>query len=279
MAVLAFPWTSLADLWGQAGEVTNGVPAHPFDQLGRWPGSDLRRRPGSGGQESCYSNRFQWLPCEVRFVPPRTPNDTLDVQITSYVNNLHPDNHHGLYRHLERLIAASVPSWNEILFYGNTRGRNRPRILTYGCQVHNYMEQHKVFGDVPPFLDWRGLAVTHEEWQKLREAAREYITGPEPPKWKQANPLPRLATNLLDELTPEQWDVPKNVNRLLRLKRRRLAWFEHPEPGVSFSYEQWKQGQFRGRAISPQRVGMFPDPLHHEHTPVQLEQTFKKDGL
>ncbi|KAJ5662813.1 hypothetical protein N7507_003544 [Penicillium longicatenatum] len=219
MAVLAFPWTSLADLWGQAGEVTKGVPAHPFDQFGRRPG------------------------------------------------------------HLERLIAASVPSWNEILFYGNTRGRNPPRILTYGCQVHNYKEQHKVFGDVPPFLDWRGLAVTHEEWQKLREAAREYITGPEPPKWKQANPLPRLATNLLDELTPEQWDVPENVNRLLRLKRRRLAWFEHPEPGVSVSYEQWKQGQFTGRAISPQRVGMFPDPLHHEHTPVQLEQTFKKDGL
>lgn len=33
-----------------------------------------------------------------------------DVQITSYVNNLYPDHHTGLYRHLERLMAGAVSS-------------------------------------------------------------------------------------------------------------------------------------------------------------------------
>ncbi|PYI05144.1 hypothetical protein BO78DRAFT_470851 [Aspergillus sclerotiicarbonarius CBS 121057] len=270
----------LDDLWGLAGEVAQRLPPHPLDLAGRRrPGPVARMPVYGGGQESCWSNRFQWLPCEVQFSPTKTPNDTPDVRITSYINNLHPENHSGLYRHLERLIADSVSSWNEILFYGNTRGRHPPRLLTYGCQIHDYMQKHKIFDDLFPMLRWDAAAETYEEWQELCDAAREYITGPEPPKWKQANPMGIKADNLLDELTPEQWDIPRDVHRLLKCKRIRRAWFDHPEPGVSFSYEQWKQGQFTGRAISPQRLGDFPDPLHHEYTPVRLQETFQQDGL
>ncbi|RAK98179.1 DUF4246 domain-containing protein [Aspergillus ibericus CBS 121593] len=271
---------SLDDLWGLAGEVAERLPPHPLDLAGRPRRGPVARMPVyGGGPESCWSNRFQWLPCEVQFSPTKTPNDPPDVQITSYVNNLHPDNHRGLYRHLERLISDSISSWNEILFYGNSRGRHPPRILTYGCQIHNYMERHKIFQDLLPMLSWNALCDSHEEWQELRQAAREYITGPEPPKWKQANPMTGTPANLLDELMPDQWDIPRDVHHLLKCKRIRRAWFDHPEPGVSFTYDQWKRGQFTGRALSPQRLEKFPDPLHHDYTPVHLQETFRQDGL
>ncbi|KAJ6128013.1 hypothetical protein N7471_009230 [Penicillium samsonianum] len=269
---------SLGNLWELAGKVAKELPIDPLDQR-IWPEGHLSRTPGYGGQESCWSNRFQWLPCEVQFSPASSemPNSTPDVRITSYVNNLHPDYNTELYRQLESLIAGSVSSWNEILFYGNTRGRHPPRILTYGCQVHNNMEYDKIFHEVFPVLTWSGLRDTYEEWQELCNVAREYITGPEPPRWKQAYSSKHQI--LLHDVTPEQWDCPRDVHRALKSKRRRRAWFDHPEPGASFSYEQWRQGQFTGRAISPQRVGQFPDPLHHDHIPVRLEQNFQQDGL
>ncbi|CAI7583185.1 unnamed protein product [Penicillium glandicola] len=177
-------------------------------------------------------------------------------------------------------ILCSVPSWNEIILYGNTRGRHPPRILTYGCQVHNNMEDRKIFHELPPMLTWNGLCDTYEEWQELCDAARKYITSPEPPRWKQAYSSKHEI--LLDDITPEQWDCPRDVRRALQSKRRRRTWFDHPEPGASFSYEQWKQGQFTGRAISPQRVGKFPDPLHHDHIPNPVypgDTHFHTEGL
>ncbi|KAJ6013069.1 hypothetical protein N7522_003424 [Penicillium canescens] len=266
----------LENLWGLAGQVAKDLPIHPLAQTGRRPESDVFREPGYGGQESCWSNRFQWLPCEVHF-SPQTPNNNADVQITSYVNNLHPDHHTGLYGHLERLIAAAVPSWNEILFYGNTRGRRPPRILTYGCQIHNNKEDHELCDLVCGWLTWSAACDTYGEWQERCDAAREYITGPEPPRWKQAYDSKHEI--LLEDMTPEQWDCPRDVRRAINSKRKRRTWFDHPEPGASFSYEQWKQGQFTGRAINPQRVGKYPDPLHHDHIPVRLEQKFQHDGL
>ncbi|TFK62410.1 hypothetical protein BDN72DRAFT_827517 [Pluteus cervinus] len=52
-----------------------------------------------------YSNRFQWLPCEVDLSsgPPR---------ITSYINNLHPQQHSELYELIEQIISCAIPLWN-----------------------------------------------------------------------------------------------------------------------------------------------------------------------
>lgn len=265
------------DLWCLTGEVDKELPAHPLDNLKvRRPSETwLGRCHGYGGPESCYSNRFQWLPCEVEFLSEQS----LDVRITSYVNNLNPKSHRNLYGYLEHLITSSIPSWNEILFRGNERGRHPPRILTYGCYIHNYMEYRKIFGEIMYMLHWNALCKTHQEWQNLCDDAREYISGPEPPKWRQAEPRPDVPPNLLDALKPDQWEIPKFVSRLIRCKRARRSWFDHPEPGISFSYDQWKEGQFTGRAIIPQRVRKFPDPLHHERVPVRLQEQFRKDGL
>ncbi|PYH63272.1 DUF4246 domain-containing protein [Aspergillus vadensis CBS 113365] len=261
-------------LWGSADEPAGELPPHPLGLPQDRP-NNLDRRPGHGGPESCWSNRFQWLPCEVKF----NDTDPLDVRITSYVNNLHPGRHQKLYRYLERLIASSVPSWNEILFYGNTRGCRPPRILTYGCEIHNYKEEHKLFDALHYGPRWQLQCDTYEEWEILRNTAREYIEGPEPPKWKQVEPLPDKPANLMDLLTPDQWDVPTHIYRVAEFKRTRRAWFYHPEPGVSFSYQQWKRGEFTGRAIHAQGISKYPDPLHHDRKLIQLEKQFQDKGL
>ncbi|KAL4795280.1 hypothetical protein BDV19DRAFT_389412 [Aspergillus venezuelensis] len=215
-----------AKLWEMKGEVADEVPAHPFDKINRRTRYVSRREGFGGGQESCYPNQIQWLPCEVEFVC--SGDETCEVRIASYMNNLHPDRNQTLYRHLERLLGSSVCSWNEVLFYANTRGRRPPRILTYGCEIHDYLKQHEIFRELYPILRWEGLCRSYEEWDTLRSAAFQYITGPELPKWKQAKPMPRLAANLLDALKPEHWDRPNEINHLARYKRSRLAWFNHP---------------------------------------------------
>ncbi|RAL06855.1 uncharacterized protein BO97DRAFT_429880 [Aspergillus homomorphus CBS 101889] len=73
------------------------------------------------------------------------PTERMDIRTTSYVNNLQLIDHCQLYKHLKHLIVSSIPSWNEALFYGNTRGRHLPRILIYGGEVHDYSEEHQAF--------------------------------------------------------------------------------------------------------------------------------------
>ncbi|KAI4729247.1 hypothetical protein E4T49_03038 [Aureobasidium sp. EXF-10728] len=56
-----------------------------------------------------YSQEFQWLPCDVRFAEDN------EVKIVSYINNLHPREHAGLYPLIEKVIAKAVPLWDQLL--------------------------------------------------------------------------------------------------------------------------------------------------------------------
>ncbi|CAG8021984.1 unnamed protein product [Penicillium salamii] len=264
---------SLENLWKLPGQVAKDLPIRrPFSRI--TPGLEESRYIQWSEYESCWSSRFQWLPCEVQFEPE--PLNDISVRIKSYVNNLHPWHQKGLYTQLERLIGSAVPSWNDILFYGNTRGRRAPRILTYGCEVHNQNEDHQVFDLVHRWLTWNVQCATYEEWQERCDIAREYLAGPEPPRWKQAC---MSYGARWEDMTQAMWDIPKHVKIAINAKRRRKAWFDHPEPGVSFSYEQWRKGQCTGSAIHPQRLGKHPDPQDHHHVPVRLEQQFRQEGL
>lgn len=53
-----------------------------------------------------YSDRFQWLPCDVQLTGES------DCKITSYINNLHPVKHKALYPIIEDIIARAIPLWN-----------------------------------------------------------------------------------------------------------------------------------------------------------------------
>ncbi|KAI3578651.1 hypothetical protein IWW34DRAFT_737870 [Fusarium oxysporum f. sp. albedinis] len=54
-----------------------------------------------------FSNRFQWLPCDVVLDPL-----TGSVKIASYINNLHPQEHAHLYPVIESFIKKSLPAWD-----------------------------------------------------------------------------------------------------------------------------------------------------------------------
>ncbi|BDD56300.1 hypothetical protein MPDQ_002040 [Monascus purpureus] len=270
----------LEDPWSirrQQPVETAPTHVHPLDQM-RFP-AEVDGRTGQriiwrsmGAEESCWSNRFQWLPCEVEFDASSTP-DAPNVRITSYVNNLHPHHHQAMYAQLERLISLSVPTWNEVLSYG-IRGRHPPRILTYGCHI-----EYQICPDWTKRLLAFWSPLSDEELQEMRDLIRDYLARPEPPRWKQAVPRGRRPADLLKYLTPEKWAIQDELADAVRTKCDRLAWFDHPEPGVSFSYEQWKEGWYTGRAIIPQAAGRYPDPLHHGDASVTLEEEFKKDGL
>ncbi|TFK70985.1 hypothetical protein BDN72DRAFT_491378 [Pluteus cervinus] len=66
-----------------------------------------------------YSDKFQWLPCEVDISDDGT-------KITSYINNLHPHHHKELYGLIEQVISAAIPLWNMTL--SPTRGGYGRRI-------------------------------------------------------------------------------------------------------------------------------------------------------
>ncbi|TFK72606.1 hypothetical protein BDN72DRAFT_815682 [Pluteus cervinus] len=61
-----------------------------------------------GPQNRWYSEKFQWLPCEVDISGEQ-------AKITSYINNLHPQKHTELYKIVEDVITRTIPLWNTTL--------------------------------------------------------------------------------------------------------------------------------------------------------------------
>lgn len=55
------------------------------------------------------SEKFQWLPSEFRV------DETGAVQISSYINNLHPEHHPELYKCIEKIFEKFVPMFNKVL--------------------------------------------------------------------------------------------------------------------------------------------------------------------
>ncbi|CAI7576606.1 unnamed protein product [Penicillium glandicola] len=56
-----------------------------------------------------FSEMFQWLPCDVELT------HDAGCKIVSYINNIHPVEHKGLYTVVEKIIAQTIPLWNKSL--------------------------------------------------------------------------------------------------------------------------------------------------------------------
>lgn len=56
-----------------------------------------------------WSDTYQWLPANVKFVDDGT------VKLTSYINNLHPEKYPDIYSTIEKLIEAALPTWDQCL--------------------------------------------------------------------------------------------------------------------------------------------------------------------
>ncbi|KAF5011169.1 hypothetical protein FDECE_2694, partial [Fusarium decemcellulare] len=82
---------------------------------------------GSTVHDSFWSNKYQWLPSNIRF------QDDGSVRFTSYVNGLHPNKYREIYGTIEKLIEKALPAWDFCLpllrrmIRVDVAGRNKPR--------------------------------------------------------------------------------------------------------------------------------------------------------
>lgn len=210
------------------------------DSSSIWPGSRDDAAPFR------WSDKFQWLPCDVSFVGP---SDT-SVKITSYINNLHPTKHQALYGIIERFISLSIPAWNEVLVR-DENGRTPLRIKTSGAETNPV--------DVPEWADALGARDDENNEENVAKV-NEYLALPDRPENEDDEPIPGSPDgDLLD---------------LVHWKFRRVRETIHPEPGVSpsHSYADWKAGKL---------VDAFYPSLSQgfEWTTVELEKTFRESGL
>ncbi|KAI8307652.1 hypothetical protein K4K61_003405 [Colletotrichum sp. SAR11_59] len=208
----------------------------------------------------------------------RPEHVSLDVKITSYINNLHPAAHKSLYSTIEQFISLSIQPWNDVLAYRD-RGLCPSRIKTSGVVWW------------PSFPDWAaGLNKiekdrTTEEYREAKKKVEEYLTVPELPPSLQQNMTSRVGLPTIEE----DWE-DLGLGWAVRVKHERLKHWLHPEPGISFTYDNWKQGK-TGKSLVRGRIPKKPlpesvsglSPLEpgpgHQFYGVSLKDRFLKQGL
>ncbi|KAJ5141692.1 hypothetical protein N7476_004450 [Penicillium atrosanguineum] len=79
------------------------------------------QRYSRGHVPDALSHKFQWLPCDVEFVGSEPA-----CRITSYINNVHPIEHKGLYGVVEKIIDRAIPLWNKSLAPPSQMGQRIP---------------------------------------------------------------------------------------------------------------------------------------------------------
>ncbi|KAG2009566.1 hypothetical protein CC2G_012484 [Coprinopsis cinerea AmutBmut pab1-1] len=105
------------------GEVLPVLPQPPEERRHHWGW-------GQQNQRSRFSDKFQWLPCEVDVSGDR-------AKILSYINNLHPELHQDLYRVVEDVITAAIPLWDLTLAPLADRDYQYPQRIVYDEIIHD----------------------------------------------------------------------------------------------------------------------------------------------
>lgn len=266
-----------------------------------------------------WSSNYQSVPCEVQFLE----DSGTKVHITSYINNLHPD-HKSLYQSIEKLVSLAIKPWNGCLIQGQpdwesvfNQGQRGPvplRIITYGIEWENELPEWALAFNLP----LPGRVQTYRDAQKVlrntpesatgdlkkaREAAQRRIDGmgdvegkldmkePTPELWKLAKEYLELPDHgsTIPGKVPEDWrNGHRRAWRYILEKHEKLLKHKHPEPGKSFSYEDWKARENINRAV----VGIVterpewtewgrprPGVADHQTHQIALQDTFRKQGL
>ena len=97
--------------------------------------TDIYRRDAYHTHKDHFSLSYQWLPAEVRF-----KGEGLDVEFTSYINNLHPKQHEGLYSTISKVVSKAIPMWNQVLVK-DYDGRVPPRVKTWVCMSNSMLSE------------------------------------------------------------------------------------------------------------------------------------------
>ncbi|KAF8062261.1 hypothetical protein FPV67DRAFT_1672738 [Lyophyllum atratum] len=133
----------------------------------------LLANEGHPGQTSAkpFSAQFQWLPCDVDITEER-------AKITSYINNLHPELHSGLYSAIEQIISKTIPLWNLTLSPLKSRFLTRTRIKYTQC-LYDPDPEYGPATDGPQQEDGEDEDAYDERRQEWYEATRR-VVQPEP---------------------------------------------------------------------------------------------------
>ncbi|KAH8646799.1 hypothetical protein BX600DRAFT_476947 [Xylariales sp. PMI_506] len=248
-------------------------------------GYDLPRGLSAGGSTNKFyrwSSDYQSVPCEVEFL-----HDVgTEVQITSYINNLHPA-HKEMYHAIEKLVSMAITPWNDCLVQGQhgwndslNYGQLGPvplRIITYGVEWENEVPDWVDAFQIISIPEKRMYDIAEKRVQDTKDdqtkrgrkrhlkakedlfplryvSEREHIELPpsDSELWQKAKEyleLPEDESNTPVE-SPDGWDKGSTSTwSFLKRKAKRLLRFKHPEPGTAFSYENWKSGQHNDKAI------------------------------
>lgn len=221
---------------------------HPLDRFttkSSWYESGSRPYDNETRHFYRWSNRFQWLPCEIEFTG-REASDT-EVRITSYINNLHPRDQQA-YAAIEKLVSLSLGPWNKVLIKGTT-SRYPLRIKTYGFEgsdnnAKTRPERPSSYSYAMPGCDWK-----EKDWGSYIAKVKEYLALPEPGQKYEINEIspefPRGPDDLFAAMTPDilTGSAMHELRELIELKYGRLNTFTYPGAGISYSYEDWKNGK------------------------------------
>lgn len=233
------------------------IPEVKQERYGRW---------GIAQTEVRFSSRFQWLPADVKFVG----TTGTDVEITSYINNLFPAHHLGLYSTISKFIGKAIPMWNEVLVKGYN-GRIPPRIKVWHAQIEPSSEPDDIIQEESDDDEINRIRFSQSAAKVL-----EYLNTPDNP-----DVVTESDEELDEKFAHEAWiDEAHNVGDLheaVNWKYKRVRRILHPEPGDSISFEEWKAG-----TTPRERIGGFGFTsriLNHEYQEIHLEQDFRAQGL
>lgn len=256
-----------------------GTVSLDFGNTNAFENTKIAPQPTTAGRAS---KRFQWLPCEVEF----TEDAGTDVVISSYINNLHPSNKQA-YTAIEKIIALAIPAWNEVLVHGGD-GRTPPRIRTYGAQFS---------GDLPEWYQGlyqidRNKNSDPDAYKEARRKVVEYCgfedrdeeRDQEEEEDIDVEDEPMSVDE--EEIGPEYMDAAGLSATVSDYFHRHVRQLVHPEPGVSFTYDQWKIG-LTGKAIvgraTPYRRALAGDEDYsrddQDYYSVRIQDDFRDEGL
>ncbi|KAL2869463.1 DUF4246 domain-containing protein [Aspergillus lucknowensis] len=130
-----------------------------------------------------YSRRFQWLPCDVVLTRPGpgpgSASASVGCTITSYINNLHPQQHAGLYALIEEVLACAVPLWGWTL--GPLDGRNATALDDGPGSLLHYADGSVYFPGWPPDrVVCREIKYKNLEPERGRRYVADDVVRPDP---------------------------------------------------------------------------------------------------
>jgi hypothetical protein len=226
--VLEIGTVDLRNCFDSAGQGKIAVADQRIEEL-----SDLPSKHMLYGldKKKFWSTKFQCLPCEAKF----QDEDSEDVRITSYINNPHPIRHERLYKVVEKIVKASIKSWNEMISRSH-HGCLALRIKTRGAEFHP---------SEPP--DWASeITYGAEITEQTRTRIKDYISLPDNPDY-----IPDGNIDI------ESWESEDDQWSLVQNKFRQIRRILHPEPGVAYSYQDWKQGKTDNAVVRRRRRGPY----------------------